>query len=57
MPGTHGSLMKAGKVRDATPKVPKTGKYTKPMPRIRNRAVFKRRYIHGLRPGQPPRRY
>ena len=36
---SHGSLTKAGKVRNQTPKIPPKGKKNKP-PRIRNRLEF-----------------
>ncbi|MCY0859503.1 MAG: 30S ribosomal protein S30e [Sulfolobaceae archaeon] len=39
---SHGSLTKAGKVRNQTPKIPPKGKH-KEFPRLRNRLEFKRR--------------
>lgn len=47
MPGSHGSLTKAGKVRQATPKVPRTGinSHAKRCPRIRNRKLFVKRVV------------
>lgn len=39
---SHGSLTKAGKVRNQTPKIPPKGKH-KEFPRLRNRIEFKRR--------------
>ena len=45
MPGSHGSLTKAGKVRQLTPKVPRTGvnSRSKKIPRIRNQVLYEKR--------------
>ena len=51
MPGSHGSLTKAGKVRSQTPKV-KSKKSPKPIPRIRNKRNYINRIIKGKRSGQ-----
>jgi len=54
MPGSHGSLTKAGKVRQQTPKVARTGinsKNKKP-PRTRYRDLYKKRIIDGAYGGQ-----
>jgi len=48
---THGSLSKAGKVRDQTPKIPATPKKSK-MPRIRIRSNYRKRVILGRAVGQ-----
>jgi small subunit ribosomal protein S30e len=42
---THGSLTKAGKVRNATPKIPPKQKKNKP-PRLRNRVEYVRRVLN-----------
>ncbi len=54
MPGSHGSLTKAGKVRSATPKVARTGVNAKKkaIPRIRNKDNYKKRVIYKKYPGQ-----
>jgi small subunit ribosomal protein S30e len=54
MPGSHGSLTKAGKVRQATPKVPRTGinSHSKKCPRIRNRKLYIKRVIQNKFGGQ-----
>jgi small subunit ribosomal protein S30e len=54
MPGSHGSLTKAGKVRSATPKVDRTGvnKDPKEIPRIRNKANYIKRVINDQYGGQ-----
>lgn len=44
MPGSHGSITKAGKVRSQTPKVPAKERRT-PIPRIRNRKNYTRRIL------------
>nr|MDO8080210.1 30S ribosomal protein S30e [Candidatus Freyarchaeota archaeon] len=59
MPGSHGSLTKAGKVRSQTPKV--QGKERRmPIPRIRNRRNYVKRIVNEKIAGQqsraPPRR-
>ncbi len=46
MPGSHGSLTKAGKVREATPKVPARER-CKPIPRLRNKRNYVKRFIQG----------
>ena len=46
MPGSHGSLTKAGKVRESTPKVKGRERHT-PIPRIRNKRNFEKRFIRG----------
>jgi small subunit ribosomal protein S30e len=54
MPGSHGSLTKAGKVKQQTPKVERTGvnsKSKKP-PRMRYREIYKKRIINGKFGGQ-----
>ncbi|MFX1257066.1 MAG: 30S ribosomal protein S30e [Promethearchaeota archaeon] len=54
MPGSHGSLTKAGKVKMQTPKVDRTGvnsKKKKP-PRIRFREIYKKRILEGHYGGQ-----
>lgn len=44
--GSHGSTTKAGKVRNQTPKVPKTADHSKNnCPRLRNRKRYYRRQI------------
>ncbi|MHA1729970.1 MAG: 30S ribosomal protein S30e [Promethearchaeota archaeon] len=55
MPGSHGALTKAGKVRNQTPKVPCTGinSKKKKIPRIRNRENYKKRVIKLNYAGQP----
>ncbi|MHA1594500.1 MAG: 30S ribosomal protein S30e [Candidatus Baldrarchaeia archaeon] len=52
MPGTHGSLSKAGKVRSQTPKIEGRPRHS-PIPRVRNKRNYFKRVIKGLRPGQP----
>ncbi len=44
MPGSHGSITKAGKVRSQTPKVPAKERHTA-IPRIRNRKNYLRRIL------------
>ena len=54
MPGSHGSLTKAGKVRQQTPKVEKTGvnaKSKKP-PRMRYREIYNKRVVNAKYGGQ-----
>ncbi len=41
---SHGSITKAGKVRNATPKIPPKPKKS-PIPRRRNRRNYKRRIL------------
>lgn len=54
MPGSHGSLTKAGKVRQLTPKVPRTGvnSRSKKIPRIRNNVLYQKRVIRQKYAGQ-----
>ena len=54
MPGSHGSLTKAGKVKQQTPKIARTGinsKKKKP-PRIRFRYLYEQRINKGKYAGQ-----
>jgi len=54
MPGSHGSLTKAGKVRMQTPKIERSGvnaKKKKP-PRMRFRELYANRIINGRFGGQ-----
>ncbi|MFW9877971.1 MAG: 30S ribosomal protein S30e [Candidatus Thorarchaeota archaeon] len=54
MPGSHGSLTKAGKVKMQTPKIEKSGvnaRKKKP-PRMRFRDLYKARIINGRFGGQ-----
>lgn len=55
MPGSHGALTKAGKVRGQTPDVPCTGVNSKPkkIPRVRNRDNYVKRVIKRQYGGQP----
>lgn len=48
---THGSLTKAGKVRSQTPKIEARPK-TSPIPKVRNRSIFVKRYTLKRKPGQ-----
>jgi len=55
MPGSHGSLTKAGKVRHQTPKVSRTGvnsvkKFT---PRKRFKVLYQKKVVEGKYGGQP----
>jgi small subunit ribosomal protein S30e len=54
MPGSHGSLTKAGKVRSQTPKIARTGVNSVPkkIPRIRNRLNYEKRVIEKKYAGQ-----
>ncbi|MFX1563487.1 MAG: 30S ribosomal protein S30e [Promethearchaeota archaeon] len=52
MPGSHGSLTKAGKVRNQTPKVEARVRKT-PIPRLRNRRNYLKRVLQGKTAGQP----
>jgi len=54
MPGSHGSLTKAGKVRESTPKVKGRERHT-PIPRVRNKRNFQKRYVRGRLVGQQSR--
>ncbi|MHA2288943.1 MAG: 30S ribosomal protein S30e [Promethearchaeota archaeon] len=54
MPGSHGSLTKAGKVKQQTPKIERTGvnsKKKKP-PRVRFRELYVQRIEKGAYGGQ-----
>jgi small subunit ribosomal protein S30e len=50
MPGSHGSLTKAGKVRESTPKVKGRERHT-PIPRVRNKRNYIRRFVKGQKIG------
>ena len=52
---THGSLTKAGKVRGQTPKIDGQER-TSPIPRVRNRKMFLKRFTLNRNPGQNWRR-
>jgi ribosomal protein S30 len=54
MPGSHGSLTKAGKVKMQTPKVDRTGVNAKKKksPRVRFREIYNKRIIQGTYGGQ-----
>lgn len=54
IPGSHGSLTKAGKVRGQTPQVPRTGVNlnSKKSPRLRNRDNFNKRIVKHKYAGQ-----
>ena len=52
MPGSHGSLTKAGKVRSQTPKV-EARKRIHPIPKVRNRKNYIKRVVLGKKIGQP----
>jgi small subunit ribosomal protein S30e len=51
MPGSHGSLTKAGKVRSQTPKVEGRERHS-PIPRVRNKKNYLKRYVKGREVGQ-----
>ncbi len=51
MPGSHGSLTKAGKVRESTPKVRGRERHT-PIPRVRNKNNYTKRFVRGKLVGQ-----
>ncbi|MHA1266436.1 MAG: 30S ribosomal protein S30e [Candidatus Helarchaeota archaeon] len=51
MPGSHGSLTKAGKVRSQTPKV-EAKPHIKEIPRIRNKLHYIHRIVEGNEAGQ-----
>lgn len=55
MPGSHGSLTKAGKVRAQTPKVERKGVNARKKfpPRKRNRQHYQKRVLKRRFPGQP----
>jgi SSU ribosomal protein S30E len=46
---SHGSLTKAGKVRNQTPKIPKKEKH-KEVPRVKNRLEYERRVLKAEKP-------
>ena len=48
----HGSITKAGKVRNTTPKIPVTVKHKKSFPRIRNRRNYEKRELLKRKIGQ-----
>ncbi|MHA1255770.1 MAG: 30S ribosomal protein S30e [Promethearchaeota archaeon] len=54
MPGSHGSLTKAGKVKQQTPKIQRTGVNSrkKKPPRMRYRFLYKQRIENGIYGGQ-----
>jgi len=54
MPGSHGSLTKAGKVKQQTPKIRRTGVNSrkKKPPRMRYRDLYKKRVEKGEYAGQ-----
>ena len=54
MPGSHGSLTKAGKVKQQTPKVERTGvnSRSKKPPRMKYREIYKKRVVNGKFGGQ-----
>ena len=54
MPGSHGSLTKAGKVKQQTPKIRRTGVNSrkKKPPRMRYRFLYEQRIVKGQYGGQ-----
>ncbi|MBD3192460.1 MAG: 30S ribosomal protein S30 [Candidatus Heimdallarchaeota archaeon] len=52
---THGSVQKAGKVRNQTPKVERKHHVSR-CPRLRNKHNYHKRYVKGISTGQPSRR-
>ena len=54
MPGSHGSLTKAGKVKMQTPKIDRTGvnSIKKKPPRMRFRELYEKRNVKGKYGGQ-----
>lgn len=54
MPGSHGSLTKAGKVKQQTPKIERTGvnSNSKNPPRVRFRQLYNQRIKKGKYGGQ-----
>ncbi|MHA1472998.1 MAG: 30S ribosomal protein S30e [Promethearchaeota archaeon] len=54
MPGSHGSLTKAGKVKQQTPKIRRTGVNSrkKKIPRMRFRFLYEQRINKGIYGGQ-----
>ncbi len=55
MPGSHGSLTKAGKVKQQTPVIESTGvnSVKKPIPRKRYRKLYEKRIVENRFGGQP----
>ena len=51
MPGSHGSLTKAGKVRSQTRKIPSM-RGPKPISRVRLRHIYRQRVVVGQPAGQ-----
>ncbi len=51
---SHGSLTKAGKVRNQTPKIPKKEKH-KEVPRVRNRLEYEKRVLKAEKAKAPAR--
>ncbi|MHA1408910.1 MAG: 30S ribosomal protein S30e [Candidatus Odinarchaeia archaeon] len=51
MPGSHGSLTKAGKVRSQTPKVEAKVRRS-PIPRVRNKVNYVKRIVNNQKIGQ-----
>ncbi|RLG49025.1 MAG: 30S ribosomal protein S30 [Thermoproteota archaeon] len=49
--GTHGAMNKAGKVRSLTPKIERRPRRS-PIPRIRIKSIYKKRFLLGRKPGQ-----
>ena len=49
---THGSVQKAGKVRNQTPKVEQKHHLSR-NPRLRNKHNYNKRYVKGIPTGQP----
>ena len=54
MAGSHGSLAKAGKVRNQTPKVEARERHT-PIPRIRNKKNYVKRVLEAKTSRKPRR--
>ena len=54
MPGSHGSLTKAGKVREQTPRV-ESRRLPKQIPRVQNRKHYIKRILLGSVVGQGKR--
>jgi len=54
MPGSHGSLTKAGKVKMQTPKIERSGvnAHKKKPPRMRFRDLYKARFVNDRYGGQ-----
>ncbi|MFX0113706.1 MAG: 30S ribosomal protein S30e [Candidatus Hodarchaeota archaeon] len=51
MPGSHGSLTKAGKVRQQTPKVMGRERHS-PIPIVRNKKIYIARVLNKMPAGQ-----